>query len=133
VAVAAEPNKPLVSFSFPLRIAIYLAVIVCSLYGLFHLAEWNYYQYRKKYRVPQVCQQELQRIDEAKRLWGLDHGSTNDTPAWSDLYEHGNPRCQGDGQYILGKLSEPARCTEHGMSSQAANNSQPYHAVTKNK
>ena len=98
--------------SVPRRLAIYVVVIVGCLFGLYHLARWSYDRHTATVRVPRWCRLELQRIAEAKERWARDHGGTNDTPTWSDLYDGKHPKCPGSGgEYILGKVGEPPRCT----------------------
>jgi len=80
-----------------------------------------------------ACINKLRQIDGAKQQWALEHGiawtangtnemtwSTNVSPTWQDIepyIKHGQSGrvwCPYGGTYIIGKLSEPPRCSVKG-------------------
>jgi hypothetical protein len=73
-----------------------------------------------------ICRRNLQIIQECKREWMYGHHKTlNDIPSWEDLrpylqadaqdgWSNGIPVCPQGGNYILGRVGEPARCSIGG-------------------
>jgi hypothetical protein len=65
-----------------------------------------------------ACLNNLRHIDGAKQTWQIEHHkSTNDVPTVADIQPYLGrgpqgefPPCPRGGKYIIGKVSEPARC-----------------------
>ena len=67
---------------------------------------------------PPTCLGNLRGIDAAKQLWAQQlQKSTRDVPSWEDLTDcgffgdRGLPSCPQGGDYIIGAVGEPARCS----------------------
>jgi len=71
-------------------------------------------------RIAQMhqCQQNLQEIDKAKMLWGLEKRKREtDTPTPEDLREYlkkGFPSCPGGGVYTINSLGHEPTCSVKG-------------------
>ena len=66
-----------------------------------------------------ACVENLAGIDTYKLNWSLENRKgPNETPSWDDLrgwfpqrWTNGNPTCPQGGTYVLGRVSEPPRCS----------------------
>ncbi len=69
-----------------------------------------------------ACTNNLRQIDAAKQQWALENGaSTNSRPNWNAICPYISRctngellRCPNGGVYILGKVSEPPKCSLGG-------------------
>ena len=77
------------------------------------------------------CHELLVLTDLAKRNWAIDEKkSSNDTPTWDDLrpyfpdwatnrlvrWTNGRPVCPASGDYTIGRVGEPPRCSIGGYT-----------------
>src|ERR1041385_4752665 len=71
-----------------------------------------------------ACLNNLRQLDGATHQWALENGkTTNDAPPWVDLRPYlfpdgRKPICDHGGNYTLGRLNEPPRCSYAGHSIQ---------------
>lgn len=77
----------------------------------------------KPFRSGSACQNNLRQFDGAKEEWALEHNKTTNDPAptMDDLRPYLGrgtngtlPTCPFGGEYILGRLDEPTKCSLSG-------------------
>jgi hypothetical protein len=66
-----------------------------------------------------TCINNLRLIDGAKQQWALEKDkSTNDVPTWEDIQpflgSKETPHCPKGGEYTIGSVNEPPRCSISG-------------------
>jgi|GEM_PF-4579178 len=60
------------------------------------------------------CIANLERIESAKAIWPLEHSPRSSEAAATELFgEHGY-RCPDGGKYVIGSMTEKARCSLPG-------------------
>src|SRR5260221_13751938 len=71
-----------------------------------------------------ACVNNLRVLEGSKQEWEFEnHKSSNDVPSWEalrpyfpDRWTDGKPVCPQGGVYVLGRASEPPRCSIGGLN-----------------
>lgn len=104
-------------------LAAFAGVVI--IYGI--VSYWNWSERNSRGAPPPAfkCRIQLREIDGAKQQWALLNGkTTNDIPTWDDIrpYLGRNTNveilvCPSGGTYTLGRVGEPALCSDPGHTS----------------
>ena len=108
----------------------FICVLIISLFvGFSYLKTLTAYrQWKEQSIAPLLCRWNQRVIADAKTHWASEQlKAANAIPTWKDLlgtngYITGSqPVCPSGGEYILGRVSEPPRCTHPGHNAAMTN------------